>query len=327
VFERTKEDIQTVFAKDPAAKTIWEVIFCYPGLHALWLHRIAHFLWQHNLLFLGRLLSHINRLLTGIEIHPGAKIGRRFFIDHGMGVVIGETTEIGDDVLMYTGVVLGGTTLEKKKRHPTIGNNVVIGTGATVLGPITVGDNAKIGSGAVVIQPVPPGATVVGVPARIAGPKKPAGPETDLEHGQLPDPVLKAISEVLDRQSRLEERVQGLEAALPRVAPLTLPTEARIVPLTREGEMETQIREALKEVLDPEVGINIVDLGLIKEIVINGGAVEVRMVLTTPACPLVGYLVEQVRRKTRSVDGVEAVEVTILDEPWSWERFANRTVK
>jgi len=303
------------------------VIFCYPGLHALWLHRIAHFLWQHQLLFLGRLLSHINRLLTGIEIHPGAKIGRRFFIDHGMGVVIGETAEIGDDVLMYAGVVLGGTTLEKKKRHPTIGNNVVIGTGATVLGPITVGDGAKIGGGSVVVKPVPLGATVVGVPARIAGPKEPGGPETNLEHGRLPDPVLKAISEVLDRQSRLEEKVRGLEAVLPRVVPLTLPTEARIVSLTRGGEMETQIRDALKEVLDPEVGINVVDLGLIKEIVVNGGAVEVQMVLTTPACPLVGYLVEQVRRKAKSVDGIENVEVTILDEPWSWERFANRASK
>ncbi|MBM4465691.1 MAG: serine O-acetyltransferase [Chloroflexi bacterium] len=328
MFEIVKEDIQTVFAKDPAAKTLWEVLFCYPGLHALWLHRIAHFLWQHKLLFLGRLLSHINRLLTGIEIHPGAKVGRRFFIDHGMGVVIGETTEIGDDVLMYAGVVLGGTSLEKKKRHPTIGNNVVIGTGATVLGPITLGDNAKIGSGAVVIKPVPPGATVVGVPARIAGPKEPRGPETDLEHGRLPDPMLKAISEVLDRQSKLEERVRELETVLPTAVPLALPMEeARMVPLTRGGKMETQIRGALKEVLDPEVGINVVDLGLVKEIVVNGGAVEVRMVLTTPACPLIGYLVEQVRRKARSVDGVETVEVTILDEPWSWERFVNQTAK
>jgi len=243
-----------------------------------------------------------------------------------MGVVIGETSEIGDDVLMYTGVVLGGTTLGKKKRHPTIGNNVVIGTGATVLGPITVGDNAKIGGGAVVIKPVPPGATVVGVPGRIAGPREPRGPKTDLEHGRLPDPVLKAISEALDRQSRLEERVRELEMVLPRVVPLTLPTEeTRMASLTRGGKMETQIREALEEVIDPEVGINVVDLGLIKEIVINGGAVEVRMVLTTPACPLVGYLVEQVRRKTKSVAGVETVEVTILDEPWSWERFASRT--
>jgi len=324
MFKRIREDIETVFAKDPAAKTVWEVICCYPGLHALWLHRISHFLWQHKFLFLGRLLSHVNRLLTGIEIHPGAEIGRRFFIDHGMGVVIGETSEIGDDVLMYTGVVLGGTTLEKKKRHPTIANNVVIGTGATVLGPITVGDNAKVGGGAVVIKPVPPGATVVGVPGRIAGPKKPKGPETDLEHGRLPDPVLKAISEALDRQSKLEERVRKLEVALPRTAPL--PTEeARLASLTPGRTLETQIRQALKEVIDPEVGINVVDLGLVKEIVANGSAVEVRMVLTTPACPLVGYLVEQVRRKTKSVDGVETVEVIILDEPWNWERFAKQT--
>ncbi|MBC8248701.1 MAG: serine O-acetyltransferase [Anaerolineales bacterium] len=321
-----REDIQTVFAKDPAAKTVWEVLFCYPGLHALWLHRIAHFLWRHKLLFLGRLLSHVNRLLTGIEIHPGAKIGHRFFIDHGMGVVIGETAEIGNDVLMYTGVVLGGTTLEKKKRHPTIGNNVVIGTGATILGPITVGDNAKVGGGAVVIKPVPLGATVVGVPARIAGPKKPKGPGTDLEHGKLPDPVLKAISEALDRQSKLEERVRELEMALPRVVPFLCPWKRlEWCHWHGGGKMETQISEALKEVIDPEVGISVVDLGLIKEIVVNGEAVEVRMVLTTPACPLVGYLVEQVRRKTKSVDGVETVEVIILDEPWNWERFAKQT--
>jgi len=147
--------------------------------------------------------SDINRLLTGIEIHPRAKIGRRFFIDHGMGVVIGETAEIGDDVLMYQGVVLGGTSLEKTKRHPTIEDNVVIGTGATVLGPIIVGRGARIGAGSVVIKPVPPGATVVGVPARIAGPKEEERPEVDLEHGKLPDPVLSAISESLDRQSRL----------------------------------------------------------------------------------------------------------------------------
>jgi serine O-acetyltransferase len=323
MFEMIREDIQTVFNKDPAAKTILEVLCCYPGLHALWLHRIAHFLWQHELLFLGRLLSHINRLLTGIEIHPGAEIGRRFFIDHGMGVVIGETSEIGDDVLMYTGVVLGGTTLEKKKRHPTIGNNVVIGTGATVLGPIVVGDDAKVGGGAVVIKPVPPGATVVGVPARIAGPKKPEGPQIDLEHGKLPDPVLKAISEVLDRQSKLEDRVRELETGVPGVVPV--PPKEGVVSFTGEGGMETRIREALREVIDPEVGINVVDLGLIKEVVMNGGAVEVRMVLTTPACPLIGYLMEQVRRRTRSVEGVETVEVTILDEPWSWERFVNRT--
>ncbi len=326
MFGRIREDIQTVFNKDPAAKTVLEVLCCYPGLHALWLHRMAHFLWQHNLLFLGRFLSHINRLLTGIEIHPGAEIGRRFFIDHGMGVVIGETSEIGNDVLMYTGVVLGGTTLEKKKRHPTIGNNVVIGTGATILGPITVGDNAKIGGGAVVIKHVPLGATVVGVPARIAGPRKPKGPETALEHGRLPDPMLKAISEALDRQSKLEDRVRELEMTLSTVVPSPA-EETKMAPLPPGRTLETRIRQALKEVIDPEVGINIVDLGLVKEIITNDRAVEVRMVLTTPACPLIDYLVEQVRRKARSVDGVETVEVTILDEPWSWERFTNRTAK
>jgi serine O-acetyltransferase len=230
MFEMIKEDIQTVFAKDPAAKTTWEVVFCYPGLHAIWLHRIAHFLWRRRLLFLGRLLSHISRLLTGIEIHPGAKIGRRFFIDHGMGVVIGETTEIGDDVLMYQGVVLGGTSLEKIKRHPTIEDNVIIGAGATVLGPVIVGRGAKIGAGSVVVKPVSARATVVGVPARIAGSEEVEGPKVDLEHGKLPDPVLRAISESLERQSRLEERVRQLEMALAWIAPLTMPSSAGGVP-------------------------------------------------------------------------------------------------
>lgn len=317
MFEMIQEDIQTVFAKDPAAKTIWEVICCYPGLHAIWLHRTAHFLWRRKLLFLGRLLSHINRLLTGIEIHPGAVIGRRFFIDHGMGVVIGETTEIGDDVLMYQGVVLGGTSLEKTKRHPTIEDNVVIGTGATVLGPITVGRGARIGAGSVVIKPVPPGATVVGVPARIAGPKGMERPKVDLEHGKLPDPVLKAISQSLDRESRLEERVQQLEISLSRIVPLTtLSSAGRALPIDR-ANVRQDVRNALKEVIDPEVGISIVELGLVKEIGIENGDVEIRMVLTTPTCPFAGYLIQQVRRRLRRVAGVKRVEVTLLDEPWS----------
>ena len=154
LFQTLREDVRNVFAKDPAARNIVEVIFLYPGLHALWFHRLAHCLWTHRLRFCARLLSHWARLLTGIEIHPGAKIGHRFFIDHGMGVVIGETAEIGDDVLMYQGVVLGGTALEKKKRHPTIGNNVVIGTAAILLGPITVGDRARIGANSVVVRSV-----------------------------------------------------------------------------------------------------------------------------------------------------------------------------
>jgi len=217
MFKTLREDIQTAFAKDPAARSVLEVIFCYPGLHALWLHRLAHFLWQHRLRFLARLLSHINRFLTGIEIHPGARIGRRFFIDHGAGVVIGETAEIGDDVLMYQGVVLGGTTLEKKKRHPTIGNNVVLGTGAVALGAITIGDGAKIGSGSVVVKPVPPGATVVGIPGRIVEDRQ--KPLTDLEHGRLPDPVAEAIRLVLREHDKLEERLKRLESSSGIVAP------------------------------------------------------------------------------------------------------------
>jgi len=205
-----QEDIATVYAEDPAARSTLEVVVCYPGLQALWLHRLAHWLWERQFLFLGRLLSQINRFLTGIEIHPGAKIGRRFFIDHGMGVVIGETAEIGDGVLMYKGVVLGGTSLEKKKRHPTIGNNVVIGSNAVVLGPITVGDGVRIGSGSVVIKPVPPGATVVGVPGRVVrmnGQRLPV----DLEHARLPDPVVEALDSLTTKLVEMERRLQYLE--------------------------------------------------------------------------------------------------------------------
>jgi serine O-acetyltransferase len=307
MFDRIREDIHTIFAKDPAARSVLEVLCCYPGLHAIWLHRVAHFLWRHRLRFLGRLVSQVNRWLTGIEIHPGARIGRRFFIDHGMGVVIGETAEVGDDVLIYTGVALAGTSLEKKKRHPTIGNNVVIGTGATILGAITVGDGAKIGAGSVVIKPVPAGATVVGVPGHVAGPKR--ATEADLEHGKLPDPVLRAVSEVLDRQSRLEERLHELERGHPHVAP--------VVPAC-----EADIRRALREVIEPEIGVNIVDLGLIKGITLNGRGIEVRLVLPCPDCPQAGSIIEQVRRKVRSVTDGESVEVVLADEPWSWNDAA-----
>ena len=210
MLKRLKEDIQAVFAKDPAAKSVLEIIFCYPGLHAIWVNRIAHFFWRHNLHFIGRLISHINRWLTGIEIHPGTRIGRRFFIDHGMGVVIGETTEIGDDVLMYQGVVLGGTSLEKKKRHPTLGNNVVVGAGAIVLGALNIGDGARIGAGSVVIHDVPPRATVAGVPGRI-GMGFSAKEIQNLEHGKLPDPIADAIRFVMKEQKKLEERIKKLE--------------------------------------------------------------------------------------------------------------------
>jgi serine O-acetyltransferase len=210
LFKTLKEDIRTVFAEDPAARNILEVVFLYPGLHALWFHRLAHWLWEHRLRFFARSLSHFARFLTGIEIHPGAKIGRRFFIDHGMGVVIGETAEIGNDVLIYQGVVLGGTTLQKKKRHPTIGNNVVIGSAAILLGPITVGDGARIGANSVVVGSVPPGAIVVGVPGRVVEDRQRTA-AMPLEHNKMPDPFSEAIRLILKEQHSLEERIRKLE--------------------------------------------------------------------------------------------------------------------
>lgn len=167
MFKRLREDIQAVFKNDPAAKSIFEVLLCYPGLHAIIMHRIAHWFYRRRCYLLARIISNINRFLTGIEIHPGAKIGRRLFIDHGMGVVIGETAEIGDDVVIFHGVTLGGTGKDKGKRHPTVGNNVMIGAGAKVLGPISIGNNVKIGAGAVVLNSLPDNCTAVGCPARI----------------------------------------------------------------------------------------------------------------------------------------------------------------
>jgi len=205
------EDILAAMERDPAARSAWEVFFLYPGLHALWWHRVAHFFYRHNCYFLSRWISQTNRFFTQIEIHPGATVGKRFFIDHGAGVVIGETAEVGDDVLMYQGVVLGGTSLEKKKRHPTIGNNVVIGSRAIILGAIMVGDGARIGSGSVVIKAVPPGATVVGVPGRIVEEQHAA--KIELDHNRLPDPVAEAIRLVLDEQDKLIERIKRLEQA------------------------------------------------------------------------------------------------------------------
>jgi serine O-acetyltransferase len=305
LFARIKEDVDTVFTKDPAARNIAEVICYYPGLHALWLHRIAHWCWDHRLRFVGRLISHFSRWVTGIEIHPGTQIGRRFFIDHGMGVVIGETAEIGDDVLIYQGVVLGGTSQEKAKRHPTIGDNVVIGAGAVVLGPISIGESARIGAGSVVVKPVPPRMTVVGVPARIAEPQRAQAEPADLEHGRMPDPVLRTLAEVLEKQSLLEERVKELEQGIAK--PLAVVAEE-----IGRGVTETQIREALQEVIDPEVGISVVDLGLIKEIALSDDGATIYMAITSPACPLVDYLMEQVHRKASSAVGDMPVEVTLL---------------
>jgi serine O-acetyltransferase len=177
----------------------------------MWLHRVAHYLYQGRWYTIARLVSHFNRWFTGIEIHPGVKIGRRLFIDHGMGVVMGETTEIGDDCLIYKGVVLGGTTLEKKKRHPTLGNRVIVGSNATILGAITIGDGARIGSGSVVVKDVPSGTTVVGVPGRIVESLTPEKEELDFEHGNLPDPLSDIMKMLLQLHNKLEERVKRLE--------------------------------------------------------------------------------------------------------------------
>ncbi|NLI91430.1 MAG: serine O-acetyltransferase [Peptococcaceae bacterium] len=201
--KKLKEDIYTVFERDPAAKSTIEVMLCYPGLHAIITHRIAHGLYQRKWFLLARLLSHISRFFTGIEIHPGAKIGNRVFIDHGHGTVIGETTEIGDDVTIYQGVTLGGTGKQKGKRHPTIGNNVVISAGAQVLGAIVIGDNSKVGAGSVVLQDVPPNCTVVGIPGRVKV-KKDSARGIDLEHNKLSDPVAEIITELQERISKLE---------------------------------------------------------------------------------------------------------------------------
>ncbi len=207
---RLAEDIRTVFQKDPAARSIAEVLFCYPGLHAIIMHRVAHRLWRMKLYFPARLLSHVNRGLTGIEIHPGATIGRRFFIDHGMGVVIGETTEIADDVMLYQGVTLGGTSLEKKKRHPTLERGVVVGAGAKVLGALRVGENARIGSGAVVVKDVPPGATVVGLAARILDRRAPGREEMTVNLAESKgDHHVRVLEVLLDRVQELESRVNG----------------------------------------------------------------------------------------------------------------------
>src|SRR5262245_40106305 len=197
MFAAIREQVDTIFREDPAARSVTEILLCYPGFHAIVLHRLSNHLYRARIPILPRVISQIGRFLTGIEIHPGASIGRRFFIDHGDGVVIGETTEIGDDVLIYQGVTLGGTGKDKGKRHPTIGNSVVIGTGAKVLGNITVGDRVKIGAGSVVIKSVPPHSTVVGVPGRVVRAR--ATENDELEHGRLPDPEAQAREEMTRR--------------------------------------------------------------------------------------------------------------------------------
>jgi serine O-acetyltransferase len=206
VFQAIREQIHTVFRRDPAARSVLEIVLCYPGFHAVLLHRMAHGLYRAGWFTPARMVSQFSRMVTGIEIHPGAKIGRRFFIDHGMGVVIGETAEIGDDVLLYQGVTLGGTGKVTGKRHPTIGNGVVVGTGAKILGNIRIGDYSKVGAGSVVVRPVPDRSTVVGIPGRVVSNLDP----TDaLEHGSLPDPQGQLIDELARRVAELEAIVKS----------------------------------------------------------------------------------------------------------------------
>jgi len=216
MFARLKEDIAVVFDRDPAARGTWEVLTCYPGFHALVLHRVAHWLWGCGLKWLARFLSHVSRWLTGIEIHPGARIGRRFFIDHGMGVVIGETSEIGDDCTLYHGVTLGGTSWNKGKRHPTLATGVVIGAGAKVLGPITVGEGARIGSNAVVVKDVPAGATAVGIPAHFSekGATETGGFSAYALSRDMNDPVVKVLHELIAHNVANDRRLDQLVAEL-----------------------------------------------------------------------------------------------------------------
>ncbi|AHG42288.1 serine O-acetyltransferase [Pseudomonas syringae CC1557] len=226
MFERLREDIQSVFHRDPAARNAFEVLTCYPGMHAIWLHRFAHILWRNGWKWPARVVSNFGRWMTGIEIHPGARIGRRFFIDHGMGIVIGETAEIGNDVTLYQGVTLGGTSWNAGKRHPTLEDGVVVGAGAKVLGPFTVGAGAKIGSNAVVTKAVPAGATAVGIPGRIIvklddeteARRKAMAEKLGFDaygiSGDMPDPVARAIGQLLDHLQAVDGRLEGMCDAL-----------------------------------------------------------------------------------------------------------------
>jgi serine O-acetyltransferase len=245
MWERIKEDINTVFERDPAVRSKWEVVLAYPGFHAVLFHRLIHRLWEQGYTTLARVLSHFSRFLTGIEIHPGAKVGRRLFIDHGMGVVVGETAEIGDDVTLYQGVSLAGTSLEKEKRHPTIEDWVLIGAGAAVLGPITVGRHSRIGAGSVVVHSVPAHSTVVGVPGKVVSEKgrhQPSGqPILDLDHANLPDPLSRALSTLLEHVERLERRLEDVDA--------------------RQGSLENRFAEGDE------------DLQRVRTLLKNGGAV------------------------------------------------------
>ncbi|OGT84515.1 MAG: serine O-acetyltransferase [Gammaproteobacteria bacterium RIFCSPLOWO2_02_FULL_61_13] len=244
MFDRIREDIAVVFERDPAAKSTLETLVASPGLHALLLHRVNHWLWTHGLFLSARFGSHLTRFLTGIEIHPGARIGPRFFIDHGMGVVIGETTEIGADCSIYHGVTLGGTTWNKGKRHPTLEAGVIIGAGAKVLGPITLGAGARIGSNAVVVKDVPPGSTVVGVPGHVIAKRGGENREAELqaqreatankigfeayaERKDMPDPIQNAFDSMLDHMHEVENRLKSMQERLSRLEQGARPPEPK----------------------------------------------------------------------------------------------------
>jgi serine O-acetyltransferase len=243
MWQSLKEDIQVIFQRDPALRSVWEIVLAYPGFHAILLHRLAHWLWQRDVTTLARFVSHVGRFLTGIEIHPGARIGRRFFIDHGMGVVIGETTEIGDDVTIYQGVTLGGTSTQRIKRHPTIEDSVTIFSGAAVLGPVTVGRHSRVGAGSVLVTSVPAHSTVVGIPGKVVKVEArhtAAGKAIiDLNSADLPDPIAKAIGGLADYIEKLEKRLDELS--------------------DRQGGLEEKTAEEIEE------------LGKIKELLRNTG--------------------------------------------------------
>lgn len=212
MFTQIRRDIKVIFQRDPAARSTSEIIFCYPGFHALLFYRISHWLWRNRLLFLGRFFSNIGRFFTGIEIHPSAKIGGGFFIDHGMGVVIGETTEIGENCTIFQGVTLGGVSLDKGKRHPTLMDNVIVGAGATILGPVTIGSNSRIGAGSVVVNEVPPDSTVLGIPGRVVYTGAlPPDSFVDIDYRDISDPVAKAIKCIINRVSSLEKEIIELK--------------------------------------------------------------------------------------------------------------------
>ncbi len=310
MIKEIRQDIHAIIRKDPAARSGLEIVLCYPGFHAMIGYRISHSLWQHRRYLSARFISHLTRFLTGIEIHPGAVIGKGVVIDHGMGVVIGETAEVGDDVLIYMGVVLGGTTLTKGKRHPTIGTGVVLGSGSSVLGPVTVGEYARIGAGAVVVRDVPPGATVVGVPGRIAGLDKRMN-QDEIRDNAMPDPTLRVLSRLLERQQVMEDRIFRLE----RENTMLKPGHEIMASTDREEE----ILGALRQVIDPEIGHNVVDVGLVRSIRISGDDVVVEMYINCDACPLIEYLTKQVESRIRLINWVKEVSVTITHDPWDWQ--------